>query len=180
MTASHASAEPPAPRHDPTPSSRSRPTARDPATARPARPAHTLRSTSASCRGAADSVSTGSSEDALATRNRGSVRGDAVGEYQEYHYAGRAGCRGLSRRVGGHPGLPLWQNHAMEMIDRAAPEIAERADTDARDRHAVAAWLFICCALLFAAIPGFYIGIYSRTRFSGEPVRRDRFVRNET
>ena len=52
----------------------------------------------------------------------------------------------------------------MEMIDRAAREIAERADTDTRDRHAVAAWLFVCCALLFALI---VVGGVTRLTHSG-------------
>ena len=52
----------------------------------------------------------------------------------------------------------------MEMIDRAAREIAERADTDPRDRHAVAAWLFVCCALLFALI---VLGGVTRLTHSG-------------
>src|SRR6202165_67863 len=38
----------------------------------------------------------------------------------------------------------------MEMIDRATGESDERADDDARARHALAAWLFFCCALVFA------------------------------
>jgi heme a synthase len=52
----------------------------------------------------------------------------------------------------------------MEMIDRATGEIAERADADARDRHAVAAWLFFCCALLFALI---VVGGVTRLTHSG-------------
>ena len=65
---------------------------------------------------------------------------------------------------GGTPALPLWQNHAMEMIDRAAREVAEHADAAARDRHAVAAWLFLCCALLFALI---VVGGVTRLTHSG-------------
>jgi cytochrome c oxidase assembly protein subunit 15 len=52
----------------------------------------------------------------------------------------------------------------MEMIDRAAREVAERADAAARDRHAVAAWLFLCCALLFALI---VVGGVTRLTHSG-------------
>jgi cytochrome c oxidase assembly protein subunit 15 len=52
----------------------------------------------------------------------------------------------------------------MEMIDRATGEIAERADADARDRHAIAAWLFFCCALLFALI---VVGGVTRLTHSG-------------
>src|SRR2546427_3995604 len=93
-----------------------------------------------------------------------SARGDAVDEHQEYHYAGSAGNRGRNRRVHRHSRMPLWQNHAMEMIDRAAREVAERADAAARDRHAVAAWLFLCCALLFALI---VVGGVTRLTHSG-------------
>ncbi|TMH16506.1 MAG: heme A synthase [Betaproteobacteria bacterium] len=50
------------------------------------------------------------------------------------------------------------------MIDRAAREVAERADAAARDRHAVAAWLFLCCALLFALI---VVGGVTRLTHSG-------------
>jgi cytochrome c oxidase assembly protein subunit 15 len=52
----------------------------------------------------------------------------------------------------------------MEMIDRAAREVAERADATARDRHAVATWLFLCCALLFALI---VVGGVTRLTHSG-------------
>jgi heme a synthase len=52
----------------------------------------------------------------------------------------------------------------MEMIARATREIGERADPDAHDRHAVAAWLFICCALLFALI---VVGGVTRLTHSG-------------
>jgi cytochrome c oxidase assembly protein subunit 15 len=50
------------------------------------------------------------------------------------------------------------------MIDRATDEIAERADADARDRHAIAAWLFFCCGLLFALI---VVGGVTRLTHSG-------------
>src|SRR2546422_3408596 len=91
------------------------------------------------------------------------ARGDAVDEHQEYHYAGSAG-NGTDWRGRRHSRMPLWQNHAMEMIDRAAREVAERADAAARDRHAVAAWLFLCCALLFALI---VVGGVTRLTHSG-------------
>ena len=52
----------------------------------------------------------------------------------------------------------------MEMIARATREIAERANGDARDRHAIAAWLFFCCALLFALI---VVGGVTRLTHSG-------------
>jgi cytochrome c oxidase assembly protein subunit 15 len=52
----------------------------------------------------------------------------------------------------------------MEMIDRATGEIAERADADARVQHAIAAWLFFCCTLLFALI---VVGGVTRLTHSG-------------
>src|ERR1700694_5204622 len=52
----------------------------------------------------------------------------------------------------------------MEMIDRATGESDERADDDARARHALAAWLFFCCALLFALI---VVGGVTRLTHSG-------------
>ena len=52
----------------------------------------------------------------------------------------------------------------MEMIDRATREVVEHVDADARDRHAVAAWLFFCCALLSALI---VVGGVTRLTHSG-------------
>jgi len=52
----------------------------------------------------------------------------------------------------------------MELTDVATLEVGKRADDDARDRRAVATWLFVCCALLFAMV---VVGGVTRLTHSG-------------
>jgi cytochrome c oxidase assembly protein subunit 15 len=62
----------------------------------------------------------------------------------------------------------LWQNPAMEMIDGVPLALRTGAarphDPSVRDRRAVAAWLFICCALVFAMV---VVGGVTRLTHSG-------------
>jgi heme a synthase len=91
-----------------------------------------------------------------------------VDEDKEYHFAQTAGNRGFIPASSAQMSAPSERRygriHMMELTDAATHEVGKRAGADARDRRAVATWLFACCALLFAMV---VVGGVTRLTHSG-------------